>query len=34
MPNTGVIVERRVHAYHYPEAKFMNEKLYPPLPGS
>ncbi|MFE6058610.1 hypothetical protein [Streptomyces sp. NPDC056431] len=30
-----VIIEpHRIHAYHYPEAKFMNEKLYPPLPGS
>ncbi|WP_309049903.1 hypothetical protein [Streptomyces sp.] len=30
-----VIIEpHRIHAYHFPEAVFMDEKRYPPLPGS
>ncbi|MGA4975191.1 hypothetical protein [Streptomyces cinereoruber] len=30
-----VIIEpHRIHAYHFPEADFMDEKRYPPLPGN
>ncbi|MFE3073708.1 hypothetical protein [Streptomyces sp. NPDC059247] len=29
-----VIIEpHRIHAYHFPEADFMDEKRYPPPPG-
>ncbi|MER7910532.1 hypothetical protein [Streptomyces sp. NPDC096068] len=29
-----IIEPHRIHAYHFPEGDFMDEKRYPPLPGN